>query len=66
MDRNTDNPCPRCGATDLGEVITPETNVDECYGPQGTRWRRHIAIYSSTQDRTVAHKCWDCGNEWPR
>lgn len=61
-----DNPCPKCGATDLGDVIPPEQNKDECFGPQGTRWRRHISIYSRERDRTVATRCVECGEEWPR
>jgi hypothetical protein len=63
-ERNVDRPCPRCGATDLGDVIPPELNRDECFGPQGIRARRHIGIYSRELDRTIASRCWSCGHEW--
>ena len=64
---NIDRPCPKCGATDLGEVIPPEHNVDECYGPQGIRWRNHIGIEDPmVYDGVSWWQCSKCSWRWKR
>ena len=64
---NKDNPCPKCGASDLGDVISPEVNKDECYGPQGKRWRKHIGIEDpEVYDGVSWWKCHACGHVWKR
>ena len=64
---NQDNPCPNCGATDLGDVIPPEVNKGECFGPQGTRLRNHIGIEDSkVYDGISWWKCKSCDYVWKR
>ena len=62
-----DNPCPRCGAGSLGEVIPPHINIGECYGPQGTRWHRHIGLECPAMyDEVCWWRCCECEHVWKR
>lgn len=51
--------CPKCGDDGEGDVIPPEINKDECYGPQGTRWGRHIGIEDPKVYDGISW--WKCG-----
>lgn len=55
--------CPKCGTNWLAERI-PEKDR-ESYGG-ATHFRRVIALYDLERDTTVAWKCPDCGEEFPR
>ena len=62
-----DNSCPKCGASDLGGVIPPHINRGECYGPQGTRWRRHRGIEDPLVfDGISWWQCCECKHVWNR
>lgn len=71
--------CPKCRADLDGDGIWQtfmdrtgdEAKADDMaahYGATRTRgrWRRAIAVYDRTLDRTIAHRCPDCGHEWGR
>lgn len=71
--------CPNCKADLDGDLIYDtfmEKHGDEqkaletaaMYGATKTegRWGRQIGIYSVDKDRTVAHRCPDCGHTWGR
>lgn len=64
---NPGNPCPKCGDEGLGDVIPPEVNKDECFGPQGRRWGTHIGIEDPyVYDGISWWKCGKCANIWKR
>lgn len=57
--------CPKCGVSWIGDEI-PE---DIRHHYSGTHWRREIGIdggYMGIYDGTVAIRCPDCGEEFPR
>lgn len=71
--------CPNCGVDLNGGSIWEfffqqkgdEAEADRIaamYGATRTegQWGRQLAIYDTELDRTVAHKCPDCGHEWSR
>lgn len=55
--------CPACGADWQGDEI-PATHREHFGGK--THYRRLIAVYDRDKDRTVAWRCPDCKEEWPR
>lgn len=64
MSDRIDN-CPDCGVSFIGDPI-PEDMVKHY---AGTHWRNEIAIdggYMGIYDGIVAHKCHECGHEFPR
>ena len=64
---NPGNPCPKCGDEGLGDVIPPEINTDECYGPQGRRWGTHTGIEDPyVYDGVAWWKCGACSHVWKR
>jgi predicted RNA-binding Zn-ribbon protein involved in translation (DUF1610 family) len=58
----TSNPetCGKCGASWDGGPIP--RNIREHYSPPW-RWSRRIGLYDTGQDRTVAWRCPECGDE---
>lgn len=62
-----DNPCPKCGQSDLGGVI-PEDIAHHYGGGRGRaiHWRKHIGIYDARKDRTVSWQCSKCSHNWER
>jgi hypothetical protein len=55
--------CPHCNASMQGSGIPEE--MQHLYGG-ATHFSRVIGIYSMDEDRTIAWRCPDCGQEWPR
>ena len=71
--------CPNCGVDlDGGSIYehflkeygdeAKALETAKMYGAdkEHGQWGRHIGIYDRDLDRTVAHKCPDCGHQWPR